>query len=71
MIRKKGFVRLVMMIFLLLVLIVFVIQNPSLTKEVGKGLGKATAWIVNGGVNIYNNANISQKLNVSVDKNAK
>lgn len=67
---KKGFVRLALMIFILLVLIVFVIQNPELTKQVGKGIGKATGWLIKGGVSIYKAANISDDINLSEPKKA-
>jgi hypothetical protein len=60
MLRKKAFVRLILMVFVILVLIVFVVQNPALSKDVGKGVAKATAWIVKGGVKIYNDVNISE-----------
>lgn len=68
MLAKKGLIRLVLSIFIILVIIVFVIQNPSLTKEVGKGLTKATAWLVKGGVSIYKESNLSKQVNLSEPK---
>ncbi len=64
---KKGLLRLLFMVFVLLVVIVFVIQNPGLTKEVGKGIAKATAWIVKGGVSVYEEANVSVNLSAAKD----
>lgn len=65
---KKGLIRLVFTIFIILVLIVFVIQNPHLAKEVGKGIAKATGWLVKGGVNIYKESNLSKQINISEKK---
>lgn len=71
MMAKKGIMRLALLIFLILVLVVFVVQNPTLAKDVVKGIGSATAWVVKGSFSVYKESNISMNINLSEIKKDK